>query len=304
VIDGVIRQTADEETAADLVQQRLVKRIMQRFLPLYERKPGLEGLVSIQGDPHADDDPDHIISEALCYRNLEKNFITKIPLTEAGLKAIEILIAENMPIIATEVFAIAQVTQVCELYQRVSQRCGKHPPFYVTHITGIFDEYLMNVVKREGVEIAPEVLHQAGCAVARKQHRVLKERGYPGIMLGGGARGTHHFTEMVGGHLHITINWSTAEEILKMDPPVVNRMDALVPKEVTEELCDKLPDFRKAFLDDGLKTEEFKDFGPLQHFRNAFVRGWDVLLQTIKQRRQLELASASAGHLPNRSPAL
>ena len=35
VIDSVVQQTADDDTAADLVQQRLVKRVMEKFLPLY-----------------------------------------------------------------------------------------------------------------------------------------------------------------------------------------------------------------------------------------------------------------------------
>ena len=293
VIESVIRQTSDDKTAADLVQQRLVKRVMEKFLPLYARHPGQEGLVSIQGNPHQDKDPDFIVEEALGFRNLEKNFIAKIPCTEAGLKAIEILIGENIPIIATEVFAIAQVTQTCELYRRVSERTGRRPPFYVTHISGIFDEYLGNVVGREGIDIPPQVLAQAGCAVARKQYRLMRERHYPGIMLGGGARGTHHFTEMVGGAIHVTINWSTAKEILDANPPVVPRMDAKVPKAVIEELCAKLPDFRKAWLDEGLRTEEFKDFGPLQYFRGMFIKGWDTLVQNIKEARQKSLKTPS-----------
>jgi transaldolase len=291
VVENAIEQTSDDETAAELVEQRLVKRVMEKFLPIYSRNPGREGLVSIQGNPHEDDDADFIVEEALRFRNLGKNFITKIPCTEAGLKAIEILIGEAMPIITTEVFAIAQVTQTCNLYRRVSEKTGRRPPFYVTHISGIFDEYLRDVMKREGIDIQPEVLAQAGCAVARKQFRLMQEQGYPGIMLGGGARGIHHFTEMVGGAVHVTINWSTAKELLDANPPVVSRMDADVRRTVIDELCAKFPDFRKAWLDKGLRTEEFKDFSPLQYFRHMFIKGWDTLVQTIKETRQKSLTS-------------
>ena len=58
---------------------------------------------------------------------------------------------------------------------------------------------------------------------------MMRQRGYDGILLGGGARGTHHFTEMVGGALHVTINWSTAEEIIQADPPLISRIDAAPP---------------------------------------------------------------------------
>ena len=56
--------------------------------------------------------------------------IAKIPATEAGFKAIEVLIAENMPVIATEVMAISQRVYACELYERVSKESIKSPPFY------------------------------------------------------------------------------------------------------------------------------------------------------------------------------
>jgi len=129
LIDSTVQHTSDDRDVAERVMQGLVKRVMEKFLPLYERKPGVEGLVSIRGDPHGDADPDFIVGEALRFRNLENNFISKIPLTQAGLRAIEILLAENMPIIATEVFAVEQAVQACELYRRVSEKNGHHPPY-------------------------------------------------------------------------------------------------------------------------------------------------------------------------------
>lgn len=287
VVDEIIRETEDDNEAADFIQEKLAKRIMDRFLPLYERNPGEEGFVSIQGSPYGDDDPNQIIEESLRYRELSRNAIAKIPATKAGLEAIEVLIAEDVPIIATEVMAISQAIYTCELYQQVSEESGNHPPFYLTHITGIFDEHLRNVVDREGIDIPPDVLWQAGCIVARKQYRIFKERGYFGTMLGGGARGLQHFTEMVGADMHITINWKgTADKLIETNPPVVYRIDTPAPRHVTNELLEEIPDFRKAYLEDGLTIEEFKGFGPVDLFRSSFLKGWDSLLGIIRQRRE------------------
>lgn len=286
VVDEAIKETDENDEAADLVQQRLAKRILDKFLPLYEQNPNQQGFVSIQGNPLRDEDPKHIIDEALRYRKLGKNFITKIPVTEAGLIALEALIPEDLPMIATEVMGIAQAVSTCEMYQCVSKECGKYPPFYLTHITGIFDEYLKNVVTRDEIDISPDLLWQAGCIVARKQYKIFKERGYPGIILGGGARGLHHFTEMVGSEMHITINWKgCADKLIEVDPPVVYRIDTPAPQYVIDELLEKIPDFRKAYLEDGLTIQEFKDFGPVDFFRSMFVKGWDYLLNTVKERR-------------------
>jgi len=287
IVDEVVKDVKDDNEACDLIQQKLVKRILNKFLPLYERNPGKEGFVSIQGNPFADDDTDHIIEEALRYRKLGKNFIAKIPVTKAGLKAIEALIPEDMPMIATEVMGIAQAVYTCEMYQQVSKKCGKHPPFYLTHITGIFDDYLRNIVKRDNIDISPDVLWQAGCIVARKQYKIFKERKYPGIMLGGGARGLHHFTEMVGSEMHVTINWTgTADKLIEVNPPVVYRMFNPVPQKVIDDLLEKIPDFRRAYMEDGLTVDEFKDFGPVVLFRDSFLKGWTYMLKIIQERRK------------------
>jgi transaldolase len=111
-------------------------------------------------------------------------------------------------------------------------------------------------------------------------------------MLGGGARGLHHFTEMVGSDMHITINWQgTADKLLEMDPPIVYRIDTSIPDYVVSELMDKVPDFSRAYLEDGFSVEEFADFGPVRFFRDSFEAGWSYLLETIKERRKIiELA--------------
>jgi transaldolase len=285
VIRDCLKQSADDVVVADLVQQRLVTRILGIFRPLFESSQGQEGYVSIQGDPRFDTDADHIIGEALRYRSLGPNFIAKVPATAAGLKAMEYLLAEGVQVIATEIFGLSQMVATCEMYRRATAKGGKRPVFYVTHITGIFDEYLKEYVEKQGIKIAPEVLAVAGATVARRQYRIMKERGYDGILLGGGARGTHHFTDFVGGEIHITINWSTAEEILALNPPVTNRVSIETPREVIAELEQKLPDFRKAWREGELAVEEFAGYGPVQRFRNQFIRGWTQMLDTIKEER-------------------
>jgi hypothetical protein len=39
-------------------------------------------------------------------------------------------------------FGVSQMVVVCEMCRRAAAKGGKRPVFYVTHITGIFDEHL------------------------------------------------------------------------------------------------------------------------------------------------------------------
>ncbi len=287
IIDRVITETPDDDEAADRVCEAVSARLLAGFLPLYERSRGKSGFVTLQSDPRKDEDANELIREALRYRALGPNFMTKVPVTKAGLEAMEVLIAENIPLCATEVFSLAQAASVCDLYGNVTKKTGKRPPIYITHITGIFDEYLANVVERDRIDISSEALGWAGATVARREYLLLMERGCRGTLLGGGARSTRHFTDFVGGEVQITINWSTARELIDTNPPVVDRMLLKTPPEIDRELSDKLSDFRMASGIDALSVEEYAGFGPVQFFRNNFIAGYERLLSAISARRAM-----------------
>jgi transaldolase len=285
ILDAVIREVKTEGEAIAEFQRRLVKPIAEKFLPQFQDSVGNKGFVSIQGDPIHEENPDVIIREALENRKVSPNICCKIPTTHAGLQAMEYLISQDVPLNATEIFAIRQAVVLCETYQRASRKYGKSPRLYISHIAGIYDDYLQGMVKKDGIEISPDVLWQAGLAVARKLYQIMEERSYPGIFVAGGARGLHHFTEMVGGKVCCTINWEgTADQLIAQNPPVVYRLFNPVPEKVIDELIEKLPDFKRGYVEDGLEIEEFEDFGPVCLFRSIFIKSWNRVLDLIRER--------------------
>lgn len=285
VIDQVVGTEKNVDKAATKVYHTVCARIMERFLPLHKASGGREGFVTIQDDPRRDHDADHTVKTSLKAAKLGRNFMAKIPVVPGGNEAIEELVERNIPICATEVFSVAQAVHICGRYARAAKKSGNRPPFYVTHITGIFDQYFADLVKTEKISIDPGILAQAGAVIARKQYQLLKKKGLPGIMLGGGARGLGHFTDFVGGDMHITINWSTAEELIAKDPPVKNRMDLPTPEETVRELSAKLPGFRRAYEEGGMAPREFADFGPVMLFKTMFLNGYIRLLDEVIERR-------------------
>ena len=286
VLDETLRDVSDDRAAAIEFQARMVKPIAEKFMPLFERSGGEHGFVSIQGDPFADDDSQDIIRQALDNRKISPNICCKIPLTEPGLEAIPELVPMNVPMNSTEIFGVSQLVALAETYEKVARASGKWPMMYMSHIAGIYDDYLRNYVQENDVKISSDVLHQAGLAVARKVYRIMTERAYKCVFIGGGARGLHHFTEMVGGRVCITINWvGTADKLLEQNPPVVYRLFNPVPQKVIDELMDKLPDFKNGYLEDGLTVEEFEEFGPVQLFKSSFTKSWRRVLEIIRERR-------------------
>ncbi len=288
LLDDAILETNSVSEAVVVFQRKLVQPIADKFYPIFECTKGRDGYVSIQGDPINEEDADVIIREAEGNLKLGKNICCKVPATEFGLKAMEVLMSEGVAINATEIFGVSQMISVCELYERVSSRTAKKPRLYMSHITGIYDDYLRSYVEDNQVDIASDILWQAGLAIARKTYTIMKERGYSAVFVAGGARGLHHFTEMVGGEVCVTINWDgTADRLLDVDYPVVYRLFNPVPESVIKELMEKLPDFRRGYLEDGLREEEYESFGPVQLFRSSFMKSWMKVVSLAEGRRSV-----------------
>ncbi len=227
-----------------------------------------------------------IISEAHDNLTVSPNVCCKIPTTGSGLKAMETLIPEGTAINATEIFAIRQGLDLGELYERLVPKGQAGPKLYYSHIPGIYDDHLRAYAEQHHVDIAPDLLVQAGMAVSRKLYNIVKAAGFRMSFIGGGARGLHHFTELVGGDVNLTINWvGTADALLAQNPPVISRIFNPVPQEVIDELCAKLPDFKRGYEDDGIHVDEYDEFGPVELFRGSFVKSWQRVLDVIHARR-------------------
>ena len=270
VIDASIRETESDAATADRVQQLLVKRIADRFMPLYERSDGSEGFVSIQGSPESDNDGPRILAEAHEGHALSPNVAPKIPATLPGFHAFERLVEAGHPSIVTEVFSVSQLIYACETYIRASEHAKVRPPFFMSPITGIFGDHLKAVAARSGIQCDATAIDWAGVALARGCQRVVEERDYPVTLLFGGARVMNDFTGLVGAKSAATINYSTVAEILAADPEVADTIHEPTDPALLATLQTAFPEFRKAMLIDGLAPEEFEAFGPFSTSETTF----------------------------------
>jgi transaldolase len=291
IIAECVRVSDDAAVVADLVQQRLVTRIVERFRPMYEASGGREGFVSIQGAPEADTDAAHIVEEARAGHAIGPNATPKLPATGPGLEAFEILVADGYPTIVTEVFSLSQLVETSERYVRVTARTGNRPPFFMSPITGIFGDHLKALAARDGLSISTDDMELAGVAFTRECYRIVRERDYPVTLLAGGARIPLDLTGLVGGALHATINWSTFAELMADPSPFAAGIDEPIDQAALARLDGTFEDFHRAMRLDGLALEAFEEFGPLQHFRNNFIAGWTRVHDAIAAEKA-ELARA------------
>lgn len=284
-LDRILKTETDDNEALVLLQRELVAKVAEIFMPIYEGSGGKHGYVSIQGDPFHED-TDTIIRHARFNCEAGANIMAKIPVTKEGLEAIEVLAAEGIPINATEVMAVRQALDVCDVYEKATKGMKNPAQIYFSHITGIYDEYLGKYVNEKGINVSPDALWQAGMSIAKKTYWMAKEKNSRVGFIGGGARGLHHFTEMVGADCCITINWKgAADQLILQNPPVVKRFLQPTPLNVIDELLEKVEDYRRGYMVNGITPEEYEEFGPVVLFRTSFEKAWSSALDAIRQRR-------------------
>jgi transaldolase len=143
------------------------------------------------------------------------------------------------------------------------------------------DQYFADLVKKESIQISKEALDLAGTIIAQKVYRLIKDENMSGTFLGGGARGLQHFTNFVGGDLHVTINWSTAVELNETQKEVQNGIDTAYPSSIVDELLEKLPNFKRAYEPGAMSVESFADYGPVMLFRTMFMNGYSRLVDSV-----------------------
>ena len=174
LLDESIKESENENEVIAIFQRKMVKPIADKFMPLFTKTSGQKGFVSIQCDPINEHDPDVIIREGLKNIKLSPNICIKIPTTKAGLIAMDYLIAKNIPINATEFFAIQQGIEICETYIRASKKTGNAPMLYLSHIAGIFcirqdRQSLENFIKymwKENIPVLLSVVAHVVCIIS------------------------------------------------------------------------------------------------------------------------------------------
>ena len=158
IIDEVAAVESNPYKAADEVYQRITRRFMEGFLPQWESSGGAWGFVTMQDDPRLDDDPALIVDAALRHREVAPNYLAKIPVIESGMEAMRRLVGLNIPMCATECFAVSQAVAMCEVYEQAADATGNTPPFFITHITGVLDDDLSEWVAENEIDLPPELV--------------------------------------------------------------------------------------------------------------------------------------------------
>lgn len=259
-----------------LVQEISVKA-SRLLLPAFEAHRGRNGRMSIQTDPRLYRDTRAIVDQALRFSRIAPNMIVKIPVTRAGIPAIEEATYRGVSVNATVCFTLPQCIAVGEAVERgLKRREKEHRDVssmapVCTIMVGRLDDWLKVLAQKNNVKLDAAYLEWAGVAVFKKAYRIFRERGYRIRLLSAAFRNHLHWTELVGGDVVISPPYAWQVRFNASDVEVRPRIDTPVDAGIVEELSGRLDDFRRAYEEDGLTVDEFDSFGATRRTLRQFI---------------------------------
>ena len=272
---------ANPAATEDQIGWQLVREISIKAAGLlkavFEAQGGRNGRLSIQTDPRFYRDTRAIVDQAIEFSRLAPNMIVKIPVTRAGIPAIEEATYKGISINATVSFTLPQCIAVAEAVElglkRREKECKEIASMgpVCTIMVGRLDDWLKVVVEKENIAIDPGYLEWAGVAVFKKAYRIFRERGYRVRLLSAAFRNHMHWSEFIGGDVVISPPYSWQVRFNASDIEVRPRIDVPVEERIVETLSRRFLDFRRAYTEDGLRVEEFDDFAPTRRTLRQFI---------------------------------
>ena len=257
--------------------------------PVYEKYKGKKGRLSIQTNPALYRNAQAITQQALHFNSLAPNMIVKIPVTKAGIKAIEDATYQGVSINATVSFTVPQAIAVAEAVERgLNRRTAEGHPIeemapVCTIMVGRTDDWMKVIAKRDEIEIDPSYLDWAGIACMKKAYEIYQQRGYRTRLLAAAYRHLGHWAEFIGGELIVSMPHEWQLKANASDIDVRQRMSNRVDPQIIQTLYDEIPDFRRAYDEDGMQVEEFDEYGATVRTLRGFIASAHDLMAEMRE---------------------
>ncbi|MCV2869700.1 hypothetical protein OEW28_13785 [Defluviimonas sp. WL0002] len=270
----------------------VVRRSAEMILPVYDASNGRHGHLSGQVDPRFVTDYDRMLSQGLQLATIGRNVMVKIPGSAEGYRVIEELTARGISTNNTTSFTVPQYIACMDAVSRGLERARAAGidlskwRSVITHMSARLGNTgdLKAQADLRGIKLSPEEILHGEMAVMKRAYHHGKRTGHPSKMLQcsmrvtdegeGGAASSWHIEKIAGGDFVYTCPPGYIAQLMQAE----DRLPAFDPKAIDEEppaeVIEKLrqlPYFRQAYDFDGMKPDEFSQFGAFAATANEFA---------------------------------
>ena len=293
--NGRIKEYAQSHPTAteDEIGWQMVKELSinaaKILEPEFEKYNGRNGRLSIQTDPRNFRNAKLLADQAVEFSKLAKNIIVKIPVTTEAISAFEEATYQGVSINATVSFSVSQTIAVAEAIERGLKRreaegldISQMGPV-CTIMVGRVDDWVKVSAEKSGISVDPGVMEWAGVAVFRNAHKIYTERGYRTRLLSAAFRNHMHWSEILGGDSVISPPYAWQVRINKSGiKPNLNSVNEPIDSRILDPMLNQIPEFRKMYDANGLKVEEFTNFGATLRTLRGFLQSVNDLESLVR----------------------
>ncbi len=290
-INQLIRENAawsESEVTWKLIEEMAI-RGAELLQPIFEKEKGKKGRLSIQTNPTFYRNPQAITEHAVHFHTLAPNMQVKVPVTKAGIYAVEEATYQGVSLNATVCFTVPQAIAVADAVERgLNRRVAEGKPVsemapVCTIMVGRTDDWMKAVCKRDEIDIDPSYLDWAGIACVKHAYKVFNERKYRTRLLAAAYRHLGHWSELIGGDIILTIPFEWQLKINASDIEVRERFSDPVDAKILSEMLAKIPDFRMAYEVNGMDVDQFDTYGATVRTLRGFMSSYHEVQGVVRE---------------------
>lgn len=259
-----------------------VKRGAEMMRPLFERSNGKYGFLSGQVDPRFVTNLDRMRADAADLMAIAPNVMVKVPGSKEGYQLIEELTAQGVSTNNTTSFAVSQYMACMDAVSRGLETAKANNVdlskwrSVITHMSarlGSVGDLAWQAADR-GVELTPEEITLGELAVMKRAYRHIQDTSHPSKMLMCSMRVKHdpeagtasswHIQKLAGGDFVYTCPPSYISSLMQHEDQLEEFDARAIDEDISQNSLNKLltiPYFRQAYEFDGMKAEDFSQFG-------------------------------------------
>ncbi len=291
----------------------VVRRSAAMILAVYDASNGRYGHLSGQVDPRFVTDYDRMLAQGLQLATLGRNVMVKIPGSAEGYRVIEELTARGISTNNTTSFTVPQYVACMDAVSRGLDRAkaagidlGKWRSV-ITHMSARLGNVgdLKAQAELRGLALTPDEILQGEIAVLKRAYHHGKSIGHPSKMLQcsmrvsddgeGGKASSGHIALIAGGDFVYTCPPGYIAQLMQAEDRLPEFSATAIDEEPPAALIAKLrqlPYFRQAYDFDGMKPEEFSQFGAFASTATEFAAATRKTVDFVA--RALESARSQA----------
>lgn len=268
----------------------VVRHGAEVLLGLFRSSNQRYGYICGQVDPRLNDDAEAMAEQALALKAKSPNIMIKMPGTAAGIEGVRRLTAQGVATTTTLSFSVPQLIAVAEAVEAgLKEARQASTDLSAWRATGVmmlgrFEDHpvLKQQAAEQGLELSQADLRWAGIAIFKEAYRLYRQRHYRTKLLAAsmrlgpevdGRQHIWHLEKLAGADAVLTIFPNIIEGFLLAyrGEPIACAIDEPVPAAVLDKLL-RIPYFRQAYEEDGLKPEEFATYPPVVATADSFTK--------------------------------